>query len=183
MKKIDHIETALNRIISQWKKDPIVKKMIESSAGQYQDSENAIYKIYSSYSIDSITGYSLDILGEIVGQKRQGLSDNIYRIYLKAKIGKNVSSGTLSDIRSIWRLLAPNADLQILESYPCSISINTNIDFTKDEWLAVKSFTDVLTAGVRLNDIIVYDGFPFGFQGNEKNRGFDVGSLANALRF
>lgn len=168
-KIIDHTDRTKARIISRWKKDPVVLLQAENVGEQSQELEDLLHEFYSFLSIDSMIGAQLDTIGVILGQKRNGLTDIEYRVYLKAKIGQNVGSGTLSDIRIVWNLLLPNHEVQIVEQYPCSISIQTDAELTEEEWKLIKRFAVILCAGVKLNNIIFFEETPFSFQEDPDN--------------
>lgn len=168
-KKTDYIEQAKSRLIARWKKDPVVNTYAEAMGEQNQELENVLFDFYSFLSIDSMIGQQLNVIGNIVGQPRNGLSDIQYRVYIKAKIGQNVGSGTLKDIRTVWQLILPANNVQIVEEFPCSITIQTDATLTEEEWKVIKSFATILCAGVRLNGIVAYDGIPFAYQETPDN--------------
>lgn len=168
-RKTNHVDHAKSRIIARWKNDPVTNTYAEAMGEQNQELENVLYDFYSFLSIDSMIGQQLNVIGNIVKQPRNGLSDTQYRVYIKAKIGQNVGSGTLSDIRTVWQLILPANNIQIIEEFPCSISIQTDATLTKEEWKVIKSFETILCAGVRLNSIVAYDGIPFAYQETPDN--------------
>lgn len=163
-KKTNYVDHAKSRLISRWKDDDVVNTYAEAMGEQNQELENVLYEFYSFLAIDSMIGQQLNVIGNIVGQPRNGLSDIQYRIYIKAKIGQNIGSGTLADIRTVWLLILPANKIQIIEEYPCSVTIQTDADLTDKEWSVIKQFATILTAGVRLNGIVVYSDIPFSFQ-------------------
>jgi len=74
-------------------------------APQAQAVEDAAQSLVTIPSIDDSEGIQLDVIGLIVGQQRAGLTDTVYRMYLRARIAANRSSGTNPDIYNVFRLL------------------------------------------------------------------------------
>lgn len=70
-----------------------------------QEAQNAIQQLKLLRAIATATGWQLDVLGKIVGQKRNGLGDDDYRRFIRAKILVNRSSGTIDQLIKIARLI------------------------------------------------------------------------------
>lgn len=178
VKKITtHEVDALSRIITQYKGDRGIERMIKSGAVQIQELENAAFPLFSRLSIDSMIGTQLDLIGDIVGQNRQGQDDITYRVFLKAKIGINTSSGTIEDVLSVWKILLPDATLELTELFPAEISLVTDAILTDAQKDFLKDFDDILSAGVRLSSVINYDpdnAFAFGEIHDEINDSGEV---------
>ena len=64
--------------------------------------------------IDEAVGAQLDMLGKIVGQKRFGMNDADYKLWIDARILLNKSRGTEPDLRELLRVLIEQ-DVQIYE--------------------------------------------------------------------
>lgn len=167
IKITDHIAAAQKRLLQQYKHSSRLLILIDILFGrQTQDLEDAAWQLYDRLDIDTCEGVQLDRIGAIVGLSRSGWGDDLYRILLKAKIGKNVSHGTLEDVISVWRLLAQANKVQVIENYPAQIDLysDTPIDG------AISSFVrnlmqDVVAAGVRVDflAIIFSSDNAFGF--------------------
>lgn len=72
---------------------------------QLQDLEDSLQSLAGLLDIDNSVGVQLDNIGRIVGQLRFGLDDATYRIYLKARIRANLSTGTPEDLYSVFLAL------------------------------------------------------------------------------
>lgn len=110
---------------------------------QYKDAENLnkILLVFSSafdelkavnedlkniLSIDDNEGAQLDLIGDIIGEKRNGREDPDYKIGLKFKIFKNTSRGFVDDIVRALKFIT-EADLVIYsDNPPASYTIYTN---------------------------------------------------------
>jgi hypothetical protein len=72
---------------------------------QLQDLEDAGQTLLTLLDIDESEGAQLDNIGRIVGQPRNGIDDETYRLYLSARILANKSTGTVDDIFKVMRAL------------------------------------------------------------------------------
>lgn len=70
-----------------------------------QDVENALQQLFRERRIDTAVGEQLDVLGRLVGQKRNGLSDDDYRRYVRARIAANRSNGSYEDLIKVTGLV------------------------------------------------------------------------------
>lgn len=82
-----------------------IKKLLTSLLGPVQDMENALQTLFTERGIDYALGEQLDVLGRVVGQPRNGLEDEIYRRYIRARITANRSKGTINEITRIADLI------------------------------------------------------------------------------
>jgi hypothetical protein len=104
---IDHKAAAEVRIVDQWRKPKIIA-LVRALVSGCQSVEEALQQLLLLRNIDDGEGSQLDVLGRIVGQARNGLSDADYRNYLRARIATNRSRGVVEDIIRIVRLLINN---------------------------------------------------------------------------
>lgn len=132
--KIDHENDGLNLLISQFANRSRLIGWIKSALIQIQQIEDDTFDIGEGFLIDFAIGQQLDYLGNIVLQSRNGLDDDAYRIFIKAKIASNKSSGTPDDLQMISALLDSSPDYW--EQYPASVVITLNDSITS---LAVRS--------------------------------------------
>lgn len=72
---------------------------------QAQDLEDALQTLFTLFSIDDCEGVQLDIIGRVVGQPRNSVDDATYRVYLKARILANRSTGTTEDLYAVFNAL------------------------------------------------------------------------------
>lgn len=74
-----------------------ITKLLRAWLAGVQDIENALQQLLTMRFIDTAVGVQLDVLGNIVGQGRDGLVDATYRRYIRARISANRSKGTIAD--------------------------------------------------------------------------------------
>jgi hypothetical protein len=69
-------------------------------------------------------GDALDMLGALVGEARQGRSDDVYRVWILARAGVNRSNGKPEELLAIMRLVCDSTiEIALLEFYPATIQI------------------------------------------------------------
>jgi hypothetical protein len=148
----DHLVSVKMRLLQQYKDSPRLWDLIGILFVQpVQALEDAAWPLYDRLDIDHGLGEQLDRIGAIVGLARAGWSDDLYRLLLKARIGKNVSRGTIEDVIGVWRLLAQAARVQVVETYPAQIDLysDTPIDGSLSG-LGGDLMQQVVAAGVRV---------------------------------
>lgn len=93
---VDHVSTGLARLIWQYRGDqPRIQAFLESLLDEVQSIEDAAYQVLTGIWPRTAIGDQLDVLGKIVGQKRYGLVDEAYRVFILGRIYVNVSDGKL----------------------------------------------------------------------------------------
>lgn len=105
--RVDHIAEGLARTISQYRGKPAFNILSAIYLNQVQLIEDAIHDAVDAWKVDSAVGWRLDVLGGLVGQVRISPDDEVFRIYVKARIRANRSSGRVDDLRGIADLLIP----------------------------------------------------------------------------
>jgi hypothetical protein len=171
--KIDtHIAEAKKRLLHQYRHSARISALIEILFGRpVQDLEDASWQLYDRLDIEKAQGAQLDNIGNIVGLSRIGWNDVLYRLLLKAKIGKNVSKGTFEDVISVWQLLAQAGRIQVVEIYPAQIDLysDTPIDGEISGFVR-KLMQGVVAAGVRVDflAIIFSTTNAFGFESDDE---------------
>lgn len=154
----DWQERLLGRLAQQFRGKAKIEAVVSAIAAQAQEIENALYDTLTLHGIDSATGDTLDVVGRIVGRERGGLSDAVYRLYLKGQIRANRSSGTPADILEVFAIVFPGASLSLAEiDFPAGfllVAFDTD-GFTTDELAAAVSFLRRIRAAA-IRATIVY---------------------------
>lgn len=101
--KLTHVEEARARLLSQYAGR--LERDLDPVSAQVQDVEDALWAVWSGRGVSTATGHTLDLLGRIVGEDRQGESDALYRIRIRARIQANLSDGTWDDIHRVMSIL------------------------------------------------------------------------------
>lgn len=82
-----------------------LKKMLSAVLGPFQVAEDAMMAMLVQRRVGSAEGVSLDVLGRIVGEPRQGREDDDYRRYVRARVAANNSDGTYEDHINVAKLV------------------------------------------------------------------------------
>lgn len=94
-----------SRLYTQFRNKTTWEQWLTLLARQFQDLEDSAQTMFTLLDIDNSSGTQLDTIGRIVGQPRLGSSDTTYRLYLKARIKANSSSGTPEEIYGVMKTL------------------------------------------------------------------------------
>jgi hypothetical protein len=121
-KKDTRVAEALATLIAQFKGKQHVENLIASYAEQVQDLEDVYFEVLLETALDTAVGAQLDGIGSIVGEPRDGLDDDDYRVHIRGRIKINVSSGTFQDVVDAVRLMTDN-DMEIIERFPAAFDL------------------------------------------------------------
>src|SRR5687768_3990656 len=86
------------------------EKLLAVLATPFQSLESALQQLLTERSIDTAIGAQLDVIGRVVGQKRNGMSDDDYRRYCRARIATNRANGTVENLITITDLIIYDDD-------------------------------------------------------------------------
>lgn len=150
----------------------------------FQRFENVAIEVLTGRAVDTAIGVQLDVLGKLVGQARNGLSDDDYRRYIRARIATNRATGKHEELIRIVSLIVSD-DTAILkltrEGTATARLVVEEIAITETIADAIFAFLSAaIAAGVRI--VITWGESPF----NQLFRldlgpGLDQGHLAGGL--
>jgi hypothetical protein len=179
------IDKALNIITSQHRDK--VKFIGWVTAPLQIVDDVASIDISAAYDLDLAVGIQLDNLGEIIGRKRQvtfqpsggispALSDDKYRMVLRAKILQNQWDGTIEQIYTIWNSIFP--DIMFIVEDKKDMTMNVvifNMNTTLDQELVASGYIIPKPQGVYIN-YFFKAGYVFGYGVyNNLIRGYEEG--------
>ena len=118
---IDQTELGLSRMLSQWSDKKNITGLFKSYLENIQPLEEMWQQLLNERDIYSAIGAQLDVLGLIVGEPREGLDDDQYRIAILNRIAINSSDGTPPKVLEILRLLSNSQDVNLFEYFPASV--------------------------------------------------------------
>lgn len=117
----DHQELAVARLTQQFRDGVSVPNLVRALTGGHQALEDAAFAVRASRAIDTAVGAQLDLLGRIVGQPREGRVDDVYRIWIRARVRLNRSSGTPEDLLAVFSSITQGSTAIVLEEqFPAS---------------------------------------------------------------
>jgi hypothetical protein len=118
-----HIEQGLANLVEQFKDKPKIASLLTSFLNQIQDLEDAFWTLLWDRYLDVATGVSLDGLGDIVGESREGREDDAYRQGIKTRILINLSSGTPEEILAIFVSFFSGTSYHLMELPPAYFKV------------------------------------------------------------
>jgi hypothetical protein len=114
----DAVARGLARLPQQFRETEKLKALVEVLLQHFQDAEDALWGLQTLRWLDTATGAQLTELGELVGEPRAHTDDDVYRLWVKARILVNRSNGKPEELLHILALLEPDATTDINEYYP-----------------------------------------------------------------
>lgn len=160
-----HNQDAKNRLLEQYKGKAGIEGLIESYSGnQIQDLEDALFPFYDRLNIEISEGVQLNGIGDIVDQDRLGLSDIIYRLFIRARIGANVSEGDIERLIEVWKLITQANVVKLEEIYPAEVNLATDValpDELIDFAYALIQEVSAGGVGVGITTFLPEDAFAF----------------------
>lgn len=105
-KNTNVVGLGLSRLISRYQGLPNITALLTSYLTEVQAAEDAAWDVFTLANISSAVGNALDLIGKIVGQAREGLSDTQYRVAIGLRILANRSNGRVPDLLKIASTLA-----------------------------------------------------------------------------
>lgn len=159
----DYADEAATRPLEQYQARPRLLALILSVVNRCQELENASWDTIIRRMIDNAQDAQLDTIGKIVGQLRGGQSDDLYRIYIIARIRSNRSEGHPDDVIEVLQLIEAAAFVYT-EFYPGVAVVEYQATTTTDPAVLADIAQRVVGAGVRVYIIeqAQTDGFLLG---------------------
>ncbi len=117
-----HRNKAAARTIEYWRRDDVFCALRDIIADEVQEAENAGWDVLASKDLDRAFGASLDLIGRLVGEARNGRADPGYRARLKARERINRSQGRTNDVIAMLALVDP-ATFTITDVPPASLVV------------------------------------------------------------
>jgi hypothetical protein len=119
----DHEERALADLKSNKRHKPNFAVFARSFGKATQLLEDTIADLVSSWNIDTALGKNLDLLGALVGERREGLNDDNYRNFIRARILANRSQSNADAFVEVMRLLVAPTSIRWQPLYPRGFQI------------------------------------------------------------
>lgn len=121
---VDHPAQAVARLSQQFKTKPLIVALLKSWVTQVQELENALWDLREMRTLSTATGIYLDEIGAIVGQPRNGMDDDTYRVWISARVLVNRSSGTTEQVIGfVKKLVGESVEVWLDEQYPAAFAI------------------------------------------------------------
>lgn len=101
----NHVEDARNRLLAQYYGKPRIEGLLRGLTLEAQNVEDTLYDMYWKRSVFAAEGAQLDIIGNLVGQPREGWSDAVYRIHIFGKIAINTAQGSPENLIAMFIMM------------------------------------------------------------------------------
>lgn len=100
------VTDAVARLTDLYRNKKVVRALTETCAERVAAEESVDIELYSKQWMDDATGELLDAVGEVVGEPRLGRSDDLYRLWIRARVRINRTQGKIADSYHLVRLIA-----------------------------------------------------------------------------
>jgi len=108
----DHETRMLKRIPWFFRSKPKFRAMMKARAAAIQAYEDMVFDVMQSYFLPNAVGEQLNVLGRIVGERRDGLSNTDYRRFIGARILANKCTSTVDEYIRILDILCDECDIK-----------------------------------------------------------------------
>ena len=160
----DHVKRTQGLLIEQFEKRPKINGFVAAFAQQWQVIEDVGVEIYTLRMIHTAGGYTLDMIGEIVGVVRGGLNDDDYRAQIIFGIFLNISNGEPEVLISALLNVTGATTLHYTELYPATVYLSIHAATIPANTL--EKIQKLAPAGVKvIVDYVNTDIRPFVFAG------------------
>lgn len=95
---LDRVTRTTNNLLKQFKGQPNMEGIAASYGVQFQEIEDMLWDLYMYRWISTASGEQLDKIGDILGEKRAGKSDENYRIALYSRAYLIRGNATIEDL-------------------------------------------------------------------------------------
>jgi len=150
----NRIEQGLSRLITQFKDKPRFTALLAAILREDQQIEDATFGLLvCALNNPNISGVTLDTIGKIVGQPRQGQTDQQYIPYLQARIKTNLSDGTVETLLAITVFLVGTSSPILFREFVKAVEIEVD-DVTGNAYQIWSQFLNLAKdAGTKMNFI------------------------------
>lgn len=97
----DHQARALATLLSQWGGAVKLKALLAALIERVQELDDDAWAMIAGRMLATAEGAQLDILGQIVGQRREGLADDDFRRLIEVRIQANLARGRVTALLQI----------------------------------------------------------------------------------
>jgi len=118
----EHVAEALGDLLFQDQDLPRVEAYVETMGARWQVVEDFLWQLATERNLDDAVGVQLDGIGDILDEARGGLTDDQYRLFLRAKILVLRSRGRVEELIQILEVLGYTS-IAVREHPPAHIQV------------------------------------------------------------
>lgn len=128
--------------------DNNIVKLIRCFVEIIQEREDLYQAMLVAFLVDSAIGVQLDMIGKLVGQGRNGMVDDDYRRYIKARITVNKSDGLIEELITIAKLVVNDEDAYFHLINMGSAELLFRVEDITMSWSIAEILMEMLTKAV-----------------------------------
>jgi hypothetical protein len=181
----DHIKRAIG-LLTEFDEAENVKVILSALVSQVQDLENLTYSTIVDRYYSTASGVNLDAWGVIVGEPRDGLTDEEYRRFIEARIQTNKTSGDIPTLLTVAQIITNSVRVVYQPNYPADYTLQFQLseplsDAVKDR--VKRQICEELTPSGVGCFLVEYQSGSFGFDGSQPygGKGFGEGSFSGSF--
>jgi hypothetical protein len=160
---------------------PRLQGLIDSVVDLCQEVEDVASDLYTKRTIDTATGDTLDIIGEIVGQLRGGLSDDDYRSAIRFRIQLNVSCGQPDIVSDGLKFFTSASRARLTEkTTPAAFAVWCNASVIPDGLYTQMNAIRPAAVQMYLSYVLAQDDLTFVAEGSDPQEGMGYAELSYA---
>lgn len=182
---MDHAAEGIARLPTAFR-DTTVEDLVEALASSHQSLEDALEAMPTAMAIDTAVGTQLDGMGDVVGEPRNGSTDDEeYRLRIKARVRINRSGGSPEDIYGVLTLVVDETiALAIREEFPAAFRVLATGAAVENASLLVRFIGEAKAAGVtaRLTYANAAAANTFTLNSSNPAQGLNGGVLCNGVK-
>lgn len=110
-------------LLEQFRGRARLEALLCSYLERISELELAIVEVRNLRDLDSAAGEQLDVIGRIVGESREGRTDDDYRRFLRVRILINKSTGTPEELIAAAVLVTQPDAIELVESFPAFVTV------------------------------------------------------------
>lgn len=147
----DHEGRGVERLLARTSGKPRLEALFRSWLSAPQSAEDVAWALRSMLLLSTASGRWLDFLGAKVGERRGGRSDEVYRVWIGARVLVNRSSGTAPQLIAIVDAVTPaGTRIHVQDEYPAAITVHAYGPVSHDVGNAIAALLQqAKAAGVR----------------------------------
>lgn len=134
--------------------DNNVRKLVTAFAAPVQDIEDALQQLLVQRTVTTAEGEQLNVLGRLVGQPRNAMSDDDFRRMIRARISVNRSKGTIADVLKVANLVIDDTGAYLHVNNTGEASLVLSVEDVVSDWdvmqLVIQMLRDTVAGGVRI---------------------------------
>jgi hypothetical protein len=118
----DTTQQGVERLTAK-RRTPRVVQIVQAVTRPLQALEDLQLDLRGALLLDTATGGWLDRLGRIVGEPREGATDQDYRRFIRARLLINASEGGIAQVIRIAELLTDTGVVQYSDAFPAGYGL------------------------------------------------------------